>query len=318
VTAPEIIEKISRIESIADKQVGIDHIGFLQLVRDALVSMTTPATGLTISYTALVAGDQRSEATESRFALAKQAYDMLLNRAIWHRRLAWILTVIAILFTLFAAWEATKAALGRNLLQNLDLLRNQQAIIAAERLKLETSLDKPADEVALRDQLNRGIIPWSLIPLCNRYQARLAFLPATAEPLPATTKPLLATTKPSTELDLNAVRLEASPAERELCGRDVIVASNIQIAHFDLTRYQESWPDLVGGVVAMFGETLGRTGFFSHPSRRASCVAQLPAQARSLSGGTGPDRPKRELPKANPLPALPATTSNSRLRRCCR
>ena len=113
VTAPEIIEMISHVEAIADKQVGIDHIGFLQLVRDALVSMTTPATGLTISYTALVAGDQRSEATESRFALAKQAYDMLLDRAIWHRRLAWILTIIAILFTLFAAWEATKAALGK-------------------------------------------------------------------------------------------------------------------------------------------------------------------------------------------------------------
>ena len=79
---------------------------------------------------------------------------MLLDRAIWHRRLAWILTIIAILFTLFAAWEATKAALGKNLLQNFDLLRNQQAIIAAERLKLETSLDKPADEAALRDQLN--------------------------------------------------------------------------------------------------------------------------------------------------------------------
>lgn len=281
VTAPEIIEMISHVEAIADKQVGIDHIGFLQLVRDALVSMTTPATGLTISYTALVAGDQRSEATELRFALAKQAYDMLLDRAIWHRRLAWILTIIAILFTLFAAWEATKAALGKNLLQNLDLLRNQQAIIAAERLKLETSLDKPADEAALRDQLNRGIIPWSLIPLCNRYQARLASLPEGI--------------KPGKELDLAAVRLETSPAERELCGRDVIVASNIQIAHFDLIRYQQSWPDLVGGVVAMFGEVLGRTGFFSTASRSVSCVvAQLPALAGSSSGAAGPDETQKK------------------------
>ena len=62
---------------------------------------------------------------------------MLSNRAVWHRRLAWTLTAVAILITLFAAWEATKAALGKHLLQNLDLLRAQQAIIAAERLKLK-------------------------------------------------------------------------------------------------------------------------------------------------------------------------------------
>jgi hypothetical protein len=202
VTAPEIIGRISEIEGITDKQVGISNIGFLQLVRDAPVSLTTPATGLTISYTALIAGDQRSEAAESRFTLAKQAYDMLSNRAVWHRRLAWTLTAVAILITLFAAWEATKAALGKHLLQNLDLLRAQQAIIAAERLKLETSLDKPADEAALRDSLKNGIIPWSLIPLCDRYKARRASLPSGNEA--------------SGELNLGDLRLETSPAEREL------------------------------------------------------------------------------------------------------
>src|SRR3954468_15062879 len=39
VTAPEIIDLISKIEASADKQVGIANIGFLQLVRDALVSV---------------------------------------------------------------------------------------------------------------------------------------------------------------------------------------------------------------------------------------------------------------------------------------
>jgi hypothetical protein len=84
-------------------------------------------------------------------------------------------------------------------------------------------LDKAADEVVLRNKLNQGFIPGSLIPLCNRYHARLAFLPTTATPP--------TTTKSSKELNLNAVRLEAPPAERELSGRDVIVASNMQILH---------------------------------------------------------------------------------------
>jgi hypothetical protein len=62
--APEIIDAVSKAEAQIDLQSGIDEIGFLQLVRDTLVSMTAPATGLTIAYTTLVAGEQRSQSAE--------------------------------------------------------------------------------------------------------------------------------------------------------------------------------------------------------------------------------------------------------------
>lgn len=145
--ASEIIDEISYIEKHIDEQSGIASIGFLQLVRDALVSITEPATGLTIAYTTLVAGEQRSESAETRVALAKTAYELLPKRAALHRRAATILTFVAVFFTFFAAWEATKASLGKNLLQNLDLIQSSQAVISAEKLRLELILDKSSGDL---------------------------------------------------------------------------------------------------------------------------------------------------------------------------
>ena len=114
---------------------------------------------MTISYTALVAGDQRSEATRVAFCTCQAS----LRHASGPRYLApsarLILYNYCDLVHALCGVGSNQGRPGQEFcLQNLDLLRNQQAIIAAERLKLETSLDKPADEAALRDQLNRGII----------------------------------------------------------------------------------------------------------------------------------------------------------------
>jgi len=238
--APEIINAISYVEEHIDEQSGIASIGFLQLVRDALVAMTDPATGLTIAYTTLVAGEERSELAESRFTLAEMAYELLSKRAALHRRAATILTVVAILFTVFAAWEATKASLGKNLLQNLDLLQSQQAVISAEKLKLEFVLGKSAGDADL-DITEDGPIPIWAVPLCDRYRVR-------------------ASRTPDLRPDLNDLRFDASPAERELCGRDTILARNLEIARFNLKRYQEFWPGFAGGVIGVAGEVIGAPG----------------------------------------------------------
>ena len=261
-TAPEIIDAISDIEAHADQQPDIARIGFLQLVRDALVSMTAPATGLTISYTTLVAGDQRSQSAESRFALAKKAYTLLGSRAVWHRCVASALTAVAILVTLFAAWEATKASLGKSLLENLDLLRSQQAAIAAEKLKLETSLDKSAGDGELQLSLD-GRIPLQAVPLCDRYQIRRL-------------------TAPGGPPNLSDLRLEASPAERELCGRDTVLVRNLEIVRFSLQQYAEFWPASVGGVVAVAGRFFSR---FDPGQRAASGPACLAASNDARKAG---------------------------------
>jgi hypothetical protein len=195
--ASEIIDEISKVENQIDQRSGIANIGFLQLVRDALVSMTEPETGLTIAYTHLVAGEQRSQPAESGYALAEQAYGLLLRRAKLHRRMAFFLTFIAMLVTFFAAWEATKVSLGKNLLQNLDLLQAQQTVISAEKLKLELVLDKTAGDSEFQITSN-DMIPLHAVPLCDRY--------------------LLRESMTTIRDDLKKLRFEASPAERELCG----------------------------------------------------------------------------------------------------
>ena len=250
--ASEIIDEISDAEARVDQQSGIANIGFLQLVRDALVSMTEPATGLTIAYTTLVAGEQRSQTAESGFALAGKAYGLLLRRAVWHRRIAYTLTAAAIAFTFFAAWEATKASLGKSLLQNLDLLQSQQGVISAEKLKLENILDKSAGNTGLHGNAD-GSIPLQAVPLCDRYRLREGMVP-------------------NPPGSLKGLRLEASPAERELCGRDTILARNLEIAHFNLQQYQLFWPEFAGGIIAGAGRLLGRSSLFQHASSGPGCL----------------------------------------------
>ncbi len=272
-TAPEIINAISDIEDHADQQSGIGRIGFLQLVRDALVSLTAPATGLTISYTTLVAGDQRSQSAESALALARRAYPLLGDRAVRHRRVASFLTVVATVFTLFAAWEATKASLGKSLLENLDLLRTQQAAIAAEKLKLETSLDRPAGDADLHIAAN-GRIPLQAVPLCDRYQLRGLDAP------------------PDMPASLKGLRLEASPAERDLCGRDTVLARNLEIVHFSLQQYQEFWPASVGGIVAAVGRSFSLLNPFQRAVSGPVC--------RPAPGGAGEAVPPGGAPSKDP------------------
>jgi len=266
--ASEIIDEISDAEARVDQQLGIANIGFLQLVRDALVSMTEPATGLTIAYTTLVAGEQRSQTAESGFALAGKAYGLLLRRAMWHRRIAYILTAVAIAFTFFAAWEATKASLGKSLLQNLDLLQSQQGVISAEKLKLENILDKSAGNTGLHGNTD-GPIPLQAVPLCDRYRLREAMAP-------------------NPPGDLKDLRLEASPAERELCGRDTILVRNLEIAHFNLQQYQLFWPEFAGGIIASTGRLLGRSSLFQHASSGPGCLhaASQGSNASSTCGDT--------------------------------
>lgn len=59
---------------------------------------------------------------------------------------------------------------------------------------------------------------------------------------------------PSVPVNLRKLRLEATPAERELCGRDIIVARNLEIARANLQRYQEFWPGFAGGIIEAVGE----------------------------------------------------------------
>jgi len=286
-SAAEIIDEISNVEDRIDEQSGIAPIGFLQLVRDALVAMTAPATGLTISYTRLVAGEQRSQPAESGYVLAGEAYGLLPRRARKHRYFAYVLAAVAILFTIFAAWEATKASLGKNLLQNLDLLQSQQAVLSAEKLKLENTLDRSAEAAGFLATAD-GPIPLQAVPLCERHRLREARLPNMTD-------------------SLKELRLEASPAERELCGRDTILVRNLEIARSNLQRYEESWPEFAGGVIGAVGKALSYGSLFQHATSAPPCM-QDPKPAADARDQ------KNNSPKCNDVefvvaPALQITTN---------
>jgi len=267
-TFDKILNKLASIESDPKQQAALEYIAFLQAVRDALVAITTPATGLTIAYTALVTGGQRSDRAESSYDLAAQAYGRLRHRAAWHSRFAWCLMAIAVVCMTIATWEATAAALGKSLLQNMDLLRSQQVVLMEEKLKLETSLDKPLDEADLSSGGDRNaVLSSAWLPLCDRFRNRLMIAQAAFNGrLP-------------TDGDGKPLGLAASPAERDLCGRETVLTSNIATVHREMQVYLASWPQMAGGVVAFLSH------LFSSPGEhRDPCPS---AAAASTRAGTG-------------------------------
>jgi hypothetical protein len=249
-TSDRVLKLVSEIEDDPKKQMQLESIAFLQSVRDALVAMTRPVTGLSLAYTTLVAGAQRKSDAESSFQLAAQAYGLLERRAKWHRRFVWVLLALGVTFTVLAAWEATKAALGKSLLQNMDVLRAQQATIMTEKLKLETNLDKPAsDSDLLVASDERKLIPSSWLPLCDRYRNRLMIIKINHIEWPL-------------QDNADSPRLASSPAERELCGRDIVLARNIAIVHQEMLFFLQSWTGMVGEPFTGIGKFLPSTRQF--------------------------------------------------------
>jgi len=237
-----ILQEIATAEDSPHK---LEMIGFLQAVRDALVGMTAPATGLTVAYTTLVTGESRDGNTESAHGLASRAYNMMTRRARWHSVFAYILLFATVGLTLLAAYDATRAALGKSLLQNMDLLRVQQTAILAEKLKLETSLDKPGDE---KEFTANGVklLPAQWVPLCDRPLHRK-----------------FVAVKNGFEMTPDAqgqpLSLAASPAERDLCGRDSVLAKNIAIVHREMEKFlKASFP------VGVFGSFFSTSQLDDH------------------------------------------------------
>jgi hypothetical protein len=154
---------------------------WLQLVRDALSSLSSPASGLTVAYTALVTGRQRHRKSMSRETLAQAAYPGLVKQAAWHRWTQHAFLVFAVIITLSAVWESAKVALGKSLLQDLEGLRTQQAGIAQEKVRIEATLDTPRQgalkpsELTMRDG-TVAMVSLSAFGLCDRRYALAYYL----------------------------------------------------------------------------------------------------------------------------------------------
>ena len=227
---PKVVEKLSALDMTDHAQGLLNRLGILQAIKDELVQQTAPATGLSIAYTALVTGRQRGSNAESMSSLAQVAYGSLVGTARNHNYFIIFLTVLSILMAMFAAWEGTKVSIGKALLQELEPLRAQQTQIAADKFKLEASLDK--------ETADGRVLTASMLPLCSRVLLLRATLPKDS--------PDIGTTVP----------LAASPQIREVCGRDDIVSSNFRLVHANFQQYLDFWPDIAGAPYSIIGRWL--------------------------------------------------------------
>jgi hypothetical protein len=261
-TSAELLRIVSstNMRLLNEGQVQPNDRAFMQIVRDALNVLVSPASGLTVAYTVMVTGPLRRR-TASRFTLAEEAYPNLARRGTYHRRLQTLILVLLAIFTGVAVWESAKVALGKALLQNLDMLRSQQEALNAEKLKLDLSLPPPTDAAAkLRALTSAEKVPLSSYSLCDRDRV------------------LVALAKKQNQTDAGNFVEQQFPfyenaEERDICGRDDILRVNLGIVHNELTTYTENWPGMVGGPFSSVRNFLHCGQFSCEDSAIASLTA---------------------------------------------
>jgi hypothetical protein len=239
--AGQLLVRLDEIdERIADNTAVPSDFALIQVTRDALGRLVRPASGLTVAYTALVVGNRRGQGSESRATLAQEAYPGLVAVAAAHRWAQRVLLMIAVLATIVAVWESAKVALGKSLLQNLDILRTQQTAITAEKARLESSIDKlPDGSLTANTIVDHGYIPLAAFALCDRRKALRFYVGDAVIPK---------------DDDHSALHISDSPLVRDVCERDSVLATNLSIAHNGILLYRTYWPGMVGRLFDMAGQ----------------------------------------------------------------
>jgi cell division protein FtsB len=234
-SAGELLLRLDEIEMRTSyPRLQPSDLALVQTARNALGQLVRPASGLTIAYTALVVGNRRGKGSQSRATLAQEAYPGLVSIAIAHRWAQRLLLVIAVLLTLSAVWESAKVALGKSLLESLAALRTEQTTIAAEKARLEATLDNlPNGVITPATIMDQGYIVPAAFALCDRGRALEYFVRSDVTPKNGAAQVL-------------QLRLSPSPLIRDVCGRDAVVAQNIEVVRDDLVLYRTYWPGMVG------------------------------------------------------------------------
>jgi hypothetical protein len=206
----------------------------------------------------LVIGSRRSNDSESRETLARDAYGGLISPSFWHRWTQRGFLALALLVTLLAVRESSKVALGRAYMQNLAGLRAQQVNLAAEKAQVEglaKSVERPNE---LLDKTNADTVALSAFKLCDRkialdYYLRKAHVDIPRHPSNPTGQgnkgpkiPQDDSLEASQERQDDLLEVNSSESEREICGRDYVLQTNFQIAHDALRNYAANWPEMMG------------------------------------------------------------------------
>jgi len=225
-------------------------VAFLHLLRDGLNALVKPATGMTIAYTTMTMTNER-KGPAPRLHLAEQAYPSLRVAARMHRLFSYVFLALAVLVTSFAVWEATKVALGKSLLASLQDLRTQQTALNDAKMRLETKSDS-AKEWNAPTFPNHDGHSYSL-RACEEASFRYYGLSNDQKGQLqewAIQKQKIETAKSPTQNKLTSepyqILVFESPAEQDICDRDLNLASTFGLFYHGLQTYRTNWPSLVG------------------------------------------------------------------------
>lgn len=275
----DVLARLDAIdEGLEDQVPRLSHmdLALLQLVRDTLSRLASPASGLSIAYTALITGTPWTRRTERpRTKLAEKAYPDFILTARLHSILQMLLLLLSIGLTGAAVWESTKVALGKSLLQNLAKLRVEQIALISEKAKLESTLDKASSDPITPDNIVPGHrLPLQFFSICDRQYVWHDAALSAGMTLP----------KDSSKQE---IALRSSPAERDTCDRDRLLAINFGIAQGDLRQYSEYWPKLAGNSYEMIAAAI----------RSVECIFGCPSSVKSqVPPGSGNDIELRVAP----------------------
>jgi hypothetical protein len=289
----DILARLDRIETEANetdaKPLAPNDAALMILLRDVLVRKTSPATGLTIAYTAMVSRNGRGGGSESRATMAQAAYAGLIGAATFHRVMQQMWLCLALLVAAAAVWESAKVSLGRSLLQNLEGLRMQQAHMELEKAKLETSWAPPREGPLTVDSLLDGQkrVVLAAFAACDHpdviayYLRQATAAPnAAAEPTAGRQPDPVSRARVASLSMLDGANLTAAggsldrkwkinekwriydtPQARDVCERDRTLAINFSIVQNDLRLYRTDWPSMAGSgftAIASVARGIGR------------------------------------------------------------
>ncbi|MFL5252940.1 MAG: hypothetical protein ACJ8AI_08605 [Rhodopila sp.] len=252
---PEMLagnQLIARVEEIAanhDKgnELAPADIACLRLLKDELVSITAPATGLTIAYTTMVVGGGRKmkdkqELPADRVDYARSAYPALRQAARWHRRGHYMILASSLVLALMTVSESAKVALGKALLQTRQELRTQQAAITAEKMQIEAQNGNPKgwDADSLSAIQNAGIsgLPtgWGF-DFCEYARALPRLHCKAEEKWPHSD---------SSSESGPPLRAYPSPKAMDICERNMVLGLNFGLSLSNMRTFDDDWSRLVG------------------------------------------------------------------------
>jgi hypothetical protein len=260
-TIGPILSRLDEIGSVLEHStdgsctIAAEDAAFLQTLRDTLDRIVRPASSLTIAYTALVTGSRRGRDSESRETLARDAFGGLVSSSFWHRWTQRGFLGLALLVTLLAVRESSNVALGRAYMQNLADLHTRQANLALEKAQVE-GLAKPIENPdQLLDTSNRrNRLVLSAFMLCDRKYALADYfvqenIDIPRHPLPVTqgdVRKIASSDSGHIEQKPDALEIDSSEPERDICGRDYVLQADFQLAHDALRIYAANWPEMMG------------------------------------------------------------------------